>query len=60
MPKCITCKKKGMVFLKCPCEKQVCLHCKENHGCTHDYRLEFQTKIIEQNPVVKGSKLEKI
>jgi len=40
----------------------VCITCRhpDNHKCTFDFQEEAKQKIIKENPVISGEKLERI
>jgi len=63
MEKCWNCKKKmGIIVFKCKCEKVFCAKCRypEVHKCDYDYKSEGRKKIKDDNPIVKGEKINRI
>ena len=61
--KCSKCLRKvGFLGYKCACESTFCrLHrMPEDHECRHDFVTELREKIARENPIVKGSRVDKI
>ncbi len=59
---CANCKRKALVKVTCKCQKVLCLTCRqpEDHGCTFDYKDEFQQKLRKENVLVVAEKVVKI
>jgi hypothetical protein len=61
--RCWSCNKKvGLLGFRCRCEYVYCgLHrYSDKHDCPFDYKTLGRTQLTKANPVVKGSKLDKI
>lgn len=60
--RCSECRRKTLLVTKCSCERIVCLGCRypEEHDCQYDHHKEQQKKLEKENPVVIGSKLQKL
>lgn len=61
--KCFQCNKSCSVLsFKCRCENIYCLKHKtpENHQCNFDYKQYGKDILQEQNPIIVGSKINKI
>jgi predicted nucleic acid binding AN1-type Zn finger protein len=59
---CFVCKKriKNLLPIKCKCGNYYCNKHKipQDHKCQHDYIIKNIKNIENQNPVIKGNKLE--
>lgn len=61
--RCATCKRKvGLTGFKCRCNSVFCsMHrYSDKHDCSFDYKAAARDAIAKANPVVRGSKIEKI
>jgi type IV secretory pathway VirB10-like protein len=61
--RCFSCNKKvGLLGFKCRCDYVFCsMHrYSDKHDCSFDYKSMNKAALTKANPVVKGSKLEKI
>ncbi len=61
--KCYCCNKScNIIFFKCRCENTYCLKHKnpENHQCNFDFKEYGKEILLQQNPIVSGSKIDKI
>lgn len=61
--RCAACKKKvGLTGFKCRCNGVFCSSHRysDKHDCTFDYKAAARESIAKANPVVRGSKIEKI
>jgi len=61
--RCWSCNKKvGLLGFRCRCEYVFCgLHrYSDKHECPFDYKMLGRAQLAKANPVVKGSKLDKI
>uniref|UniRef100_A0A6C0ETZ6 AN1-type domain-containing protein n=1 Tax=viral metagenome TaxID=1070528 RepID=A0A6C0ETZ6_9ZZZZ len=59
---CQNCRRKTIMTITCKCNMTVCITCRhpDNHKCTFDFQEEAKQKIIKENPVISGEKLERI
>ena len=62
MNRCLACRIKTLVLIKCKCENSYCSKCRDadKHECTFDYRRNAQQELTEKNPIIKSKKLEEI
>lgn len=61
--RCAACKRKvGLTGFKCRCNSVFCSthRYSDKHNCTFDYKAAARDAIAKANPVVRGSKIEKI
>ena len=60
--RCLKCKKKTIMLVSCSCDNLFCLKCRmpEDHACTFDFQNKGKKILETQNPLVIGSKLNKI
>jgi hypothetical protein len=61
--RCFSCNKKvGLLGFKCRCDYVFCSthRYSDKHECSFDYKSMAKAALTKANPVVKGSKLEKI
>lgn len=61
--RCFNCKKKlGLIPFTCKCNNNFCSKCRhaEDHSCTFNWQEYGTKKILEENPVVKPNKINKI
>lgn len=61
--RCFMCRKKvGLTGFECRCGNVYCgLHrYSDKHDCSFDYKADGRAKISKDNPVVVGSKIQKI
>lgn len=61
--RCAACKRKvGLTGFKCRCNGVFCSthRYSDKHNCTFDYKAAARDAIAKANPVVRGSKIEKI
>lgn len=61
-PLCAKCKKKTLMEYKCPCKKIFCIKCRlpEQHNCDFDFFKENRNRLLKDNPVIVGEKVDKI
>lgn len=47
---------------KCPCKKIFCIKCRlpEQHNCDFDFFKENRNRLLKDNPVIVGEKVDKI
>jgi len=59
---CFYCKKETIMLFNCKCEYSFCLKHRlpESHRCTFDFYNHNKDKLKRENPVIQGSKLQKI
>lgn len=63
--RCAICRKKiGLMSFKCKCDpcQDFCIKHRypEDHMCTFDYKSLAKERLVETNPVIAHSKIEKI
>lgn len=58
--KCMICKKKLMVNIKCKCSNHYCEKHRFNHNCTYSYFLENKSNLDKKNQKVEADKVVRI
>ena len=59
---CSTCKKRTLIDYSCSCKRVLCIKCRapEQHNCDFDFFKENQNRLLKDNPVIVGEKVDKI
>ena len=62
LDRCMKCNKKTLIIYKCKCEKQFCathMH-SDTHDCSYNYKLKHKEFLLNSNPVIIPSKIDKL
>tara|TARA_B100000401_G_scaffold244797_1_gene166029 strand:- start:2517 stop:2714 length:198 start_codon:yes stop_codon:yes gene_type:complete len=60
--KCIVCKKRDLMNMKCRCGKTTCMTHRfpDDHNCEFDYKSDGKKQLEKENPSITQKKIEVI
>lgn len=60
--KCIVCKKKNLMNMRCRCGKMTCMSHRfpDDHNCDFDYKTDGKKQLEKDNPLITNKKMETI